>query len=69
MTDLSDFKRGEIVGTRMGGDSEIKTHELFGVARSTVEKAMTAFEKEEKYPHWSKTLKESERPLDPYADF
>ena len=48
MPDLSDFKRGQIVGARMAGASVTKTTELFGVARSTVLKIMTAFKKEEK---------------------
>ena len=50
MADLSDFKRGQIVGARMAGASGTKTTELFAVARSTVLKVMTAFEKEGKKP-------------------
>ena len=46
MTDLSDFKRDQIVGARTKGSSVTKTFELFGVVRSTVSKVMTAFEKE-----------------------
>ena len=45
MADLSDFKRGQIVGARMAGTSVTKTAELFGEVRSTVSKIMTAFEK------------------------
>ena len=48
MADLSDFKRGQIVGVRIAGTSVTKTVELFDVARSTVSKIMTAFEKEGK---------------------
>ena len=48
MTDLLDFKRGQIVGGRIAGARVTKTSELFGVARSTVSKVMTAFEKEGK---------------------
>ena len=45
MADLSDFKRGQIVGAHLAGT---KPPELFGVVRSTVLKVMTAFEKEGK---------------------
>ena len=48
MAHLSDFKRDQIVGACMAGTSVTKTAELFGVARSTVLKVMTAFEKEGK---------------------
>ena len=47
MADLSDFKRSQIVGVRMAGASVIKIAELFGVAKCTASKVMTAFEKEE----------------------
>ena len=58
MAHLSDFRKGQIVGARMAGASVTKTAEIFGVATSTISKAMTAFEKEEKPYHWSKTLEE-----------
>ena len=48
MTDLSNFKWGQIVGACMAGTSVTKTAELFGVARSTVLKVKRAFEKEGK---------------------
>ena len=48
MADLSDFKRDQIVGTHMAGISVTKNPELFGVARSTVLKVMSGFEKEGK---------------------
>ena len=48
MADLSDLKRGQIVGARMAGASVTKIDVLFGVTRSTVSKVMTAFKKEGK---------------------
>ena len=48
MADLSDFKRGQIVGTRMVGTRVTKTAELFVETRNTVLKVMTAFETEGK---------------------
>ncbi len=48
MADLSDFKRGQIVGAQVAGAGITKTAELFGVARSIVLKVLTAFEKDGK---------------------
>ena len=48
MADLSDLKRGQIVGAHMAGASVTKTTELFGIARSTVWKMRTVFEQEAK---------------------
>ena len=48
MANLLDFKRRQILSACMAGASVIKTAELFGIARSTVSKVMTAFEKEGK---------------------
>ena len=48
MADLSDFKRGQIVGACTAGARATKSAALFGVERSTVSKVMTAFEKEGK---------------------
>ena len=48
MADLSDFKRGQIVGASSAGTSVTKTAEIFGVTRSNVSKVMTAIEKERK---------------------
>ena len=45
MADLSDFKRGQISGASKAGTN---VTELCGVARSTVSKVMTTFEKEVK---------------------
>ena len=59
MADLSDFKRGQIIGARMAGASVAKSAELFGVVRITVSKVMTSFEKEGKPSNCSKTLEES----------
>ena len=44
MVDLSDFKRGQIVGARMVVASVTKTDVLFGVARSTISDWMTIFD-------------------------
>ena len=48
MSDLSDFKRDKIIGVCMAGASLTKTDEFLGVARSTILKARTVFEKEGK---------------------
>ncbi|XP_073410924.1 cytosolic arginine sensor for mTORC1 subunit 1 isoform X1 [Dendrobates tinctorius] len=48
MTDLSDFQRGQIVGARMAGASVAESAQMLGVARGTVSKVMTAFEREGK---------------------
>ena len=48
MTNLSDFKKGQLVGARHGGSSVTKTADVFGVAKVTVNKEMAAFEKEGK---------------------
>ena len=48
MADLSDFKRGQIVGAHMAGASVRKTAKLFMVAKRAVSKVMIAFEKEGK---------------------
>ena len=43
--DISDFKRRQIVFARMTDAIEIKTDELFVVARTTVSKVLVTFEK------------------------
>ena len=48
MADLSDFKRGQFFDARMAGASVTKTAESSSLAKSTVPKVMTAFEKEGK---------------------
>ena len=48
MTDLLYFKRDQIVGARIAGASVTKTAELFSVAKRTILKVMTAFQKEGK---------------------
>ena len=48
MADLSDFKRDQTYGARMVGASETKNAELLSVARRTVLKVITAFEKKRK---------------------
>ena len=48
MEDLSEFKRVQIVGARMADANITNTAELFGVARNTVSKVITALEKEAK---------------------
>ena len=51
------FKRGQIVGAGMASASVTKNAELFGVARNTASKIMTAFEKEGK----TSSLKQNDR--------
>ena len=48
MADLSNFKRGQIVGVRMAGAWVTKTADLLGVTWCTITKVMIAFEKEGK---------------------
>ena len=48
MADLSDFKKGQIIGAHMVGTSVTKTVQMFNISRSTVSKIMIALEKEKK---------------------
>ena len=45
---MADLSRNQIIGARMAGASVTKTAEIFGIAKSTVSKVMTTFEKEGK---------------------
>ena len=71
MVDLSDFKRGQIVGVRMVGVRVTKTAELFGVARCTVSKIMTEFVNNIliKAKLWKKAKTVLQEPLHSYADY
>jgi len=42
MGDLSDFQRGQLVGTHLAGAYVTKTATLFGVSRTAVSKVMMA---------------------------
>jgi transposase len=43
MEDLSDFKRGRILGVRLAGASMTKTATLLGVSRATVSMVKSAY--------------------------
>jgi hypothetical protein len=42
MGDLSDFERGQIIGSHLAGASVIKTVTLLGVSRATASRVMSA---------------------------
>ena len=48
MADLSDFKRGQIVGTCMVGTNVTKTVQIFGISRGNISKVMIDFKKKRK---------------------
>ncbi len=43
MSNLSDVKRGTIIGARFTGESISRTANLVGVSRTTVSRVMTAY--------------------------
>jgi transposase len=43
MGDLSNFERGQIVGSRLAGASVTRTATLLGVSRATASKVMTIY--------------------------
>ena len=45
MRDLTDLKKGQIVGARMAGASITKTAELLGFSRATLSRTMSELEK------------------------
>jgi transposase-like protein len=67
MEDLSDFKRGEMVGARLAGAAVIKTATLLGVSSATVSKVMSAYTNHGKTATakrnsgWKSTLTERDR--------
>ena len=59
MSDFSDFKRVQIVDSRMVGASITKTAQMFGISKGIVSKVMIAFENENKTSQQSTSLAES----------